>query len=189
MTHARTQDDSAKDEPNRPRRRGLLAGLGIGAAVAVSIAVIASMFTGTSNEGFGAELHPEALRDSLPAELAEGWNAEMCFLLMDNPRGLGAPDDGVPAEVPAVNCLLDDGSPNGISTTMVTDEGFADAVQDPAGGVDMIELGTSPDGAHEVHWLQETGLIYDVTENSVLRFGPYGSEDDARDFASAHGLL
>lgn len=184
MTHARTEDT-----PTQPRRNTLLVGLGIAVAAIVTVAVVASMFFGKSNEGHGAELLPRDLRDSLPAELAEGWNFEMCFLLMDKPRGLGEAPDDVPAELPAVNCLLDVGAPNGISTTMVSDEKFADAVKNPADGVDMIDLGSSDDGAHELSWLQETGLIYDVTETSVLRFGPYQDEAAARAFAESHGLL
>ncbi|MFD5867319.1 hypothetical protein ACFWGD_01725 [Corynebacterium sp. NPDC060344] len=184
MTHARTDDATPVS-----RRRGLLAGLVIAAAVIVTIAVVASMFFGSSNKGHGAELRQQDVRDALPAELAEGWKSEMCFLLMDKPRGLGTPGEDFPEQLPAINCLLDDGSPNGVSTTMVSDEQYAAAVKDPAEGVDMIELGSSSDGAHELTWLAETGLIYDVTETSVLRFGPYADEAAARAFAESHGLL
>ena len=184
MTHARTEDT-----PNDSRRKGLFAGLAIAVAVIVTIAVVASMFFGKSNQGHGAELRPQDLRDSLPGQLAEGWKSEMCFLLMDKPAGLGAAPEDVPEQVPALNCLLDVGEANGVSTTMVSDEEFAAAVTDPAEGVEMVDLGSSDDGAHELSWLHATGLIYDVTENSVLRFGPFDDEAAAREFARAHGLL
>lgn len=176
MTHARTDDT-----PSDSGRKGLFAGLTIAVAVILTIAVVASMFLGSSNQGHGAELNKQALRDSLSPELAEGWNSEMCFVLMDKPRGLA----DAPAELPAINCLLDDGSQNGVSTTMVADEKFAEAVRN----TDMVGLGSSADGAHEVSWLPETGLIYDVTEQSVLRFGPHPDEAAARAFAESHGML
>ncbi|WP_295627130.1 hypothetical protein [uncultured Corynebacterium sp.] len=185
MTDTPTTDT---DRRPAPRRKGLLAVVAVVVVVIVTIAVIASMFGG-SNEGHGAELRPQSLKDSLNEELQPAWRSEMCFVMMDKPRGLGAAPEDVPAEVPAINCLLDDGSPNGVSTTMVSDEAFANAVNDPADGVEMVELGSSDDGDHELSWLPETGLIYDVTPQSVLRFGPFADEAAARGFAEAHGLL
>ena len=65
MTHARTEDT-----PNDSRSKGMFAGLAIAVAVIVTIAVVASMFFGKSNQGHGAELRPQDLRDSLPGQLA-----------------------------------------------------------------------------------------------------------------------
>ncbi|MFC3848557.1 hypothetical protein ACFORJ_00030 [Corynebacterium hansenii] len=180
MTHAHTDD-----KPTSSPRRGLLVGIGIAIAVIVSVAVIASMFVGKSNEGYGAELRPQDLRDSLPEKLAAGWKPDMCFPMMDKPRGPGTPEE----DLLAINCLLDDGSPNGVSTTMVSDQKFAESVKNPAEGVDMVDLGSSADGRHELSWFSGTGLIYDVTEQSVLRFGPFKDPDAARTFAVEHELL
>lgn len=178
----------AKDAPRTRTGRPLL-WVGLAVAVVLTIAVVASMFIGRGNAGHGAELRPTVLRDQLPAQMADSWTEERCFLFMDHPKGLGEAPDDVPADVPAVNCLLLDGSANGISTTMVGDEDFASAVTDPADGVDMTYLGASDDGRHEVSWLAGTGLIYDVTDDAVLRFGPYSDENAAREFAVSHGLL
>lgn len=182
MTHAHPEEKTAVSS-----RKGLFIGLGIAAVVAVTVAVLFSLFGG-ANKGFGAELESRALRDSLSDQMAESFNEDMCFVLVDKPKGLGEGEDA-PSTLPAVNCLLQDGSPNGVSVTMVSDEGFAAAVNSPADGVELVELGESADGAHQLHYLAETGLIYDVTETSVLRYGPFGDDAAAREFAVSHGLL
>ena len=59
MTHARTDDT-----PSDSGRKGLFAGLAIAVAVILTIAVVASMFLGSSNQGHGAELQAGAARPS-----------------------------------------------------------------------------------------------------------------------------